>query len=484
MPSPPTSRPRRATKPTSRRAAAAPASSAPPRTSKVTKRVKDTAVTAGLVGRGGGARASRAKSVPAVQKEVAPEPEPVLPIQAVFRYSAQWSLRHVRDTSTARAMQADLAHQSSDAIDEAITLANAFLDRGIAEERNCKLVRKQLFAGYYGLAQANWIEASFTPSAYSALVEHLREWHAQGKVSLTIRVIALMRDVTMDDVEGSEPEPTSGAAANTSRVRNAAAAAAAAAAPRPVAPGVRNTATNRAIARQPSEQHEMEVGGNWASGITARWSCSQKSCANHQRGCCYWTSRDEATYHVPIIAPVLAAWSDSIRAGELTPAIPTHEMYGQMAAAKGEKQSRARSGSSRGGGTVVNNITQLPASPAVAPVPMPPILPRQSSGGRLYSSPVRMPSDPIELSDLEVLDVFFAWCKGTIRWLGHAAMLDEMLVLVKANGDNVHTMANISKEDWRQDIGVADGYRKRLKASVKIWVNTGMPVIQAVQGPI
>jgi hypothetical protein len=50
-------------------------------------------------------------------------------------------------------------------------------------------------------------------------------------------------------------------------------------------------------------------------------------------------------------------------------------------------------------------------------------------------------------------------------------------VLVKANGDNVHTMANLSKVEWKEDIGVVDGYRKRLKTSVKIWVNSGMPVI-------
>jgi hypothetical protein len=57
-------------------------------------------------------------------------------------------------------------------------------------------------------------------------------------------------------------------------------------------------------------------------------------------------------------------------------------------------------------------------------------------------------------------------------------MLDEILMLVKANGDNVHTMANLSKVDWKEDIGVVDSYRKRLKTSVKIWVNSGMLVIQ------
>jgi hypothetical protein len=51
--------------------------------------------------------------------------------------------------------------------------------------------------------------------------------------------------------------------------------------------------------------------------------------------------------------------------------------------------------------------------------------------------------------------------------MGYAFRLDEILTLIKANGDNVHTIANISKEDWRRDINVADGYRKRLKMSTK-----------------
>ena len=90
---------------------------------------------------------------------------------------------------------------------------------------------------------------------------------------------------------------------------------------------------------------------------------------------------------------------------------------------------------------------------------------------------MRLPSDPPELSDLDQLDAFFLWCKRSLNWRGLGARLDEILVLVKANGDNVHTMANISKEDWLKDINVADGYRKRLKMSAKVWINSGMPVV-------
>jgi hypothetical protein len=94
-----------------------------------------------------------------------------------------------------------------------------------------------------------------------------------------------------------------------------------------------------------------------------------------------------------------------------------------------------------------------------------------------------MPSDPTELSDLEQLDAFFAWCKVFVKWSGYGARLEEILVLVKANGDKVHTMTNISKEDWAKDINVADGYRKRLKMSAKVWINSGMPMVQAAGAP-
>ena len=83
----------------------------------------------------------------------------------------------------------------------------------------------------------------------------------------------------------------------------------------------------------------------------------------------------------------------------------------------------------------------------MAPIPALSILPSQTSGGKVYSSPVRMPSDPPELSALEQLDAFFTWCKADVKWRGIAVRLDEILLLVKANGDNVHTMANISKDD-------------------------------------
>ena len=473
MPSP-LSRLHRAAKPTARRAAAAaaPSSSAPARVAsanKVTKpkrvrsaaeRRSDNAVTVGLVS--------------AAQREVI---EDVLePIQqrvaaaaaslVLFRYSAQWILRHVDGVQ----LQAGGDFHNTDVVDEAFATANAAVDRGIAEHPTTMLVRKQLSAGYLGLAERQWVPAAFNAQGWSFLVEHLKDWHVAGKRSLTLKAVVTMRDVEVADIGYEDEQPIAAAAANTSRVRNT---------PIPTPRSrVRNTATNLGLASMPAERELMEVGGNWASAITARWTCSKKSCAFHQKGCCYWTGRDDPTYHVPIIAAVLTSWAAGIRDGELTAAAPTHEMYGLMMAAKHENQQRG--GSSRvDRGVTVNNYAP-PPSP-MAPVPALSILPSQTSGGKVYSSPVRMPSDPPELSALEQLDAFFAWCKADVEWRGIAVRLDEILLLVKANGDNVHTMANISKDDWAKDINVADGYRKRLKMSAKVWINSGMPI---VQGPV
>jgi hypothetical protein len=482
-PRPPTpARPRRTPKTPARRAAVLPSSAAPARASasasKVTKRVRtaaerksDTAVTAGLVRAG---LSTRARSVPAAAaaQEVAAldatqqHVEPVATAPAVFRYSAQWFIRHPRDGQ----LQADSEHQTSDATDEAIAKANAFIDRGVSEHPNYMLLRKQLIAGYAGLAERNWVPGSFTPEAYSRLVEHMQEWHAEGKRLLTLKVTATMRDVTMEDVTG---EPVI-AAASTSRVRNAATPRARNA----TTPAVRNTATNRALAAMPDEQDIMEVGGNWASAITARWTCSQKSCAFHQKGCCYWTIRDEAINHVPVIAAVLISWAEGIRDRELTAASPTQEMYGLMVAAKYEHNHGQIRGGGGKGAPIVNVNNHYPAPPLVSRSPTS----SSRANPKNDSSPMRMPSDPPELSTIEALDAFFAWCKTDRGWITEHARLDEILLLLKANGDSVYTMANCSYIEWK-DINVANGYRKRLKMSAKLWINSGMPIVNRTTPP-
>lgn len=80
-----------------------------------------------------------------------PEPEHAAVRTAVFRYSAQWILRHPKDGQ----LQADSEHQSLDATDEAIAKATAFMDRGVSEYPHYTLDRQQLSAGYIGLAERN-----------------------------------------------------------------------------------------------------------------------------------------------------------------------------------------------------------------------------------------------------------------------------------------------------------------------------------------
>jgi hypothetical protein len=413
MPSP-TSRPRRAAKPTARRAAAAPPSTAPARVNKKQQRKSGTAVTAALVG-----RAARARSVPAqeevVEQVVEKEAAPAVPERSqqrvaglaaaaaaapvLFRYSAQWILRHTDGSQ----LQAGGDFHNTDVVDEAYTTANAAVDRGIAKHPNTMLVRKHLSAGYIGLAERQWVPATFTPQGWSFLVEHLKEWHVAGKRTLTLKAVVIMRDIEVADV-GREDEPA--AAANTSR---GLVAATPTAAPRArnaaVVPGQRNTATNRALARLASEQDALQVAGNWSSTITERWTCTSRACAFHRKGLCYWTIANEPTHYVPIIKAVLETWAAGIRDGDLSAAAPTPEMYGLIMAAKYEGQIASARGSSSKGSGVIVNVNQ-PSSPASAAPP--PSLPIQSSSGKVYSSPVRLPSDPLEMSDLEQLDYFFA----------------------------------------------------------------------------
>jgi hypothetical protein len=54
----------------------------------------------------------------------------------------------------------------------------------------------------------------------------------------------------------------------------------------------------------------------------------------NEKKLCYWTVRNEAPYYIPIIKPVLLAWSEAIRTGALEPEEPSVEMFGQIVAAK------------------------------------------------------------------------------------------------------------------------------------------------------
>jgi hypothetical protein len=57
------------------------------------------------------------------------------------------------------------------------------------------------------------------------------------------------------------------------------------------------------------------------------------ACRNEKK-LCYWTMRNEAPYHIPIIKLVLLAWSEAIRTRALEPEEPLVEMFGQMVAVK------------------------------------------------------------------------------------------------------------------------------------------------------
>jgi hypothetical protein len=99
------------------------------------------------------------------------------------------------------------------------------------------------------------------------------------------------------------------------------------------APRLRNTAINRQLEAAPAEREELQVGGNWSSKIHDLWICTSGAYRN-EKNLCYWTVRNEAPYHVPIIKAVLLAWSEAIRTRALEPKEPLVEMFSQMVAAK------------------------------------------------------------------------------------------------------------------------------------------------------
>jgi hypothetical protein len=316
----------------------------------------------------------------------------------------QWTIRHNKTGQ----LQGDTEYRQSDATAEScIESFGTPIDAGIHKAPGYILIRKQLLAGYTGVTALNWVPGAFTPRSYQQMLGHLKEWHVEGRRHLVLKINAIVRHCVMADVVGADTAIGSIAAL-------ASQAAAVAADPRP-----RNIATDRQLAAHPTEQDVMEVGGIWASEITARWSCTQRACAFHNKGCCYWTDSDSAPYHVPTIPAVLTSWAEAVRDKQLTAAEPSQQMYGLMMGAKYER-SHATSRIGKGAGVIVNNYPPPLPAPAPVPTPLSSTSSTNSSPSKKKeadSSPMRMPSDLPELSTIKTLVAFFARCKSNKAWI-------------------------------------------------------------------
>jgi hypothetical protein len=64
------------------------------------------------------------------------------------------------------------------------------IDAGIYETPNNILIRKQLLAGYTGLAIPNWVPGAFNPRSYQQMLDHLKKWHVEGKRHLILEELA------------------------------------------------------------------------------------------------------------------------------------------------------------------------------------------------------------------------------------------------------------------------------------------------------
>jgi hypothetical protein len=85
-----------------------------------------------------------------------------------------------------------------------------------------------------------------------------------------------------------------------------------------------------------------------------------------------------------------------------------------------------------------------------------------------------MPSGSPELSTIEKVDTFIAWCKVERCWRGEEAELDDVRIQIREHGESVDGIGNATVEEWRL-LGMKIGYRKRLRTSVKKWMAASMP---------
>jgi hypothetical protein len=318
-----------------------------------------------------------------------------------------------------------------------------------------QLLQTRLKCGHETLATNRW-PASTNMDAYLVMLDTLAEFERYGKRGLQIHggFSVKLGDNPFAALQAQ-------AAPASSQRRGAL----------PAAPRPRNTATNRQLEAAPAEREELQVGGNWSSKIHDLWTCTSGACGNEKK-LCYWTVRNEAMYHVPIIKPVLLAWSEAIRNRTLEPEEPSVEKFGHMVTAKplieASPRRRARNALQQG---PAKGQTIIYASNAPMPAPVV-ATPAQSA---LHSSPVRMPYSSPELSAIEKVEAFIFWCKTERCWRGEEEGLGHVRLQVKEHGESVEGLGNATAEEW-QSLGIKSGYRKRLESSVKKWLAAGMPV--------
>lgn len=234
----------------------------------------------------------------------------------------------------------------------------------------------------------------------------------------------------------------------------------------------RTTATSRLLDAMPAEREDLEASGNWSSQIIKNWTCTLKGCPNEGK-LCYYAGVDDSANHTPIIRPILVAWSEAIKDGRRTADELAPEMHSQMMRAKVAAELTPRR---RG---VAAQATVAQGQPiTIYTSGSPPSLPTAPTAAvALVSSPVRMPSGSpaVELSTIEKIDAFIAFCKSERRWHGEEEDLGIVKVLLKEHGESVEGMANADADEWVV-LGIKSGYRKRLRMSAKRWMAAGMPV--------
>jgi hypothetical protein len=456
---------RRAPTPSSRRAVPTAR-----RVKKPTNRAVTSAVTRALVGATALAQVQEEPVSEVIQEQGAAEPvvepapaantasirtparAPVVRPQEPFSYTLMWRVTHEQQGQD---VTSDLHTQQSNMAEDTIAKVKEMEQAFERDYPHYRVVKRVYKAGHATVSEKNWQSTSHL-SSYHTLIERCAEFNAASKRGISILVETSV--VMADEPEGAlgtqqPPRSSQRSSAPRSHYRN-----------------VTTNATRRQISELPAARQQLEVAGNFAGGITANWKCGIRACNFFHKGLCYWTVSNSVENHVPIIPAVLTAWSEGIRDGRLDVDEPTNSMYGLMMAAKQEyllHAPRKRETLSGGGGS---NSFVLNMSPSQAPV----ITPSFAAEGPSRSSPVRMPSGSPELSTIEKVDTFIAWCKVERCWRGEEAELDDVRIQIREHGESVDGIGNATVEEWRL-LGMKIGYRKRLRTSVKKWMAAGMP---------
>ena len=224
--------------------------------------------------------------------------------------------------------------------------------------------------------------------------------------------------------------------------------------PGPTASGRKRAHTKEDATRRQRRQTEYEAAvetatGSFATQITGKWQCHDKTCGN-VGFCCFPLGR---LGHLRITGPELVQWNEAIRGGRATLEQPPTEVIAACVQRKSRREGRkggSPSKNSSSGGPTIININAGGVGVASAHSEIPRSSPPLCDGG-----------------ELENLQAYLQWLVSKGHLARNTGRLAEEALVREAWG--FQQIRSISPNDW-MEMGIPKGARMIISSKQKLWI--------------